>query len=470
RNEKVNGAKRRGTPSSSNDLKEALSEKIPLHHDLIRNFRRLQGSTIISNITVDSIYQGLQNISAIVRDTSEVDAKAGIRFRGFSIPEILNVLPRRGISPRPEAMFWLLLTGDVPTEEQTTSLMADWTSRRQRRIELWSKDDRANIINSILQAVPNTFAPLQKFSIILTALASGAINNRQAFSNDISSSYTNWENTFEDSMELLAILPEIVGLIVQKSHNGRFVMDDNGEWIHPLLKHLDNTIIDLESKKLHLEDFLRLYITLNADEDGGNPTTHVAHILSALNLDVNLILAAKSLAYTNEPQTGTMRQYMVLQHRIQMRLGTGHEDDILREYAAAIISRNETLIGFRKSDIPDARYVALLNYAREYLPQSIDVKLSQNIARIFIMVMRNRQRNIVPEQSAIAAPIFQYYGMTDMDFNQVLLYMSRTLGVIASMIWSKAMSVPAEHPISKSTRSYVNLIEEIYKNKPLSRL
>ena len=44
----------------------------------------------------------------------------GIRFRGYSIPECQELLPKGpgGQEPLPEGLFWLLVTGQVPTEEQ----------------------------------------------------------------------------------------------------------------------------------------------------------------------------------------------------------------------------------------------------------------------------------------------------------------------------------------------------------------
>ena len=53
----------------------------------------------------------------------------GIRFRGFTIPECQEKLPKAkgGQEPLPEGLFWLLLTGDIPTEEQASwfSTMSD---------------------------------------------------------------------------------------------------------------------------------------------------------------------------------------------------------------------------------------------------------------------------------------------------------------------------------------------------------
>ena len=59
-------------------------------------------------------------MKGLVTETSVLDPEEGIRFRGYSIPECQKLLPRApgGEEPLPEGLFWLLLTGEVPTEAQ----------------------------------------------------------------------------------------------------------------------------------------------------------------------------------------------------------------------------------------------------------------------------------------------------------------------------------------------------------------
>lgn len=55
----------------------------------------------------------------------------GIRFRGLTVNECRARLPKApgGSEPLPEGLFWLLVTGEVPTVAQTTALSADWAAR-----------------------------------------------------------------------------------------------------------------------------------------------------------------------------------------------------------------------------------------------------------------------------------------------------------------------------------------------------
>ena len=66
------------------------------------------------------MYGGMRGIKGLVCETSVLDPEEGIRFRGYSIPECQKLLPKAkgGEEPLPEGLFWLLVTGDVPTEAQ----------------------------------------------------------------------------------------------------------------------------------------------------------------------------------------------------------------------------------------------------------------------------------------------------------------------------------------------------------------
>lgn len=68
------------------------------------------------------MYGGMRGIKGLVCETSVLDPDEGIRFRGLSIPECQKVLPKApgGSEPLPEGLFWLLITGDVPTDAQVT--------------------------------------------------------------------------------------------------------------------------------------------------------------------------------------------------------------------------------------------------------------------------------------------------------------------------------------------------------------
>lgn len=82
-------SKTRGKPSASTNLKEAVCEKIPVHHDLLRNFRLHFGPSVVSQITVENLYTGLNDVKTIVKETSELDPKHGVIIAEYLIVKFI---------------------------------------------------------------------------------------------------------------------------------------------------------------------------------------------------------------------------------------------------------------------------------------------------------------------------------------------------------------------------------------------
>lgn len=108
------------------------------------------------------MYGGMRGIKGLVCETSVLDADEGIRFRGLSIPECQKVLPKApgGAEPLPEGLFWLLITGDVPSEAQVKALSKEWANRAALP---------AHVV-TMLNNFPTTLHPMSQLSAAVTAL------------------------------------------------------------------------------------------------------------------------------------------------------------------------------------------------------------------------------------------------------------------------------------------------------------
>lgn len=108
------------------------------------------------------LYGGMRGIKALVTETSVLDPEEGIRFRGLSIPECQKLLPKAegGSEPLPEGLFWLLLTGEVPTKEQVRQVSREWAERAAL----------PQHVVTLLNNLPTTLHPMSQFSAAVTAL------------------------------------------------------------------------------------------------------------------------------------------------------------------------------------------------------------------------------------------------------------------------------------------------------------
>ena len=75
-------------------LEERIAEQLPEWRERVNRLRNEFGDFKVSDVTVSQIYGGIRGVQIQVSDISYVDPIEGIRIRGYSIPELLKILPK----------------------------------------------------------------------------------------------------------------------------------------------------------------------------------------------------------------------------------------------------------------------------------------------------------------------------------------------------------------------------------------
>merc|ERR1740138_2062976 len=124
--------------------------------------RKEKGTTKIGDVTVEAAMLGMKATPLILCETSMLDPNEGIRYRGLSLKECNEQLPKQGSSKvgLPEAAYWLLLTGEVPTDAQVTAFQK----------ELHDREDLPASVVSLIDGLPKDMHPMTQLSIGLMAL------------------------------------------------------------------------------------------------------------------------------------------------------------------------------------------------------------------------------------------------------------------------------------------------------------
>src|SRR6516164_9216440 len=112
-------------------IKDRFKEKADVLAAEIKELLKEHGNKKIGEVNLSQIYQGMRGMTGLVSETSLLDAQEGIRFRGFSIPELQKKLPKaaKGSEPLPEGLFYLMLMGELPDKEDVHELTANWQRR-----------------------------------------------------------------------------------------------------------------------------------------------------------------------------------------------------------------------------------------------------------------------------------------------------------------------------------------------------
>jgi len=127
-------------------IKERFKEKADLLGAEIKQMLKDHGNKVIGEVTLSQIYQGMRGMTGLVSETSLLDANEGIRFRGYSIPELKEKLPTvaGGSEPLPEGLFHLMLLGELPTQDEADTI----TATLQRRSHV------PNYVFDTIEALP----------------------------------------------------------------------------------------------------------------------------------------------------------------------------------------------------------------------------------------------------------------------------------------------------------------------------
>lgn len=112
-------------------IKEHFSSKVGDAQKEVKDFISEHGDEKIGEIKVSQLYQGMRGMPALICETSKLDPEEGIRFRGYSIPELQEKLPKMpgGQEPLPEGIFHLMLMNEIPGDDEVRRLSNNWARR-----------------------------------------------------------------------------------------------------------------------------------------------------------------------------------------------------------------------------------------------------------------------------------------------------------------------------------------------------
>ncbi|KAG8526241.1 uncharacterized protein KY384_000234 [Bacidia gigantensis] len=429
-------------------LKDTFADKIPSEIEKIKTLRKGYGSKVVGEVTLDQVYGGARGIKSLVWEGSVLDSEEGIRFRGKTIPECQELLPKApgGAEPLPEGLFWLLLTGDIPSVEQVRQLSAEWAARAEV----------PGFVKEIIDRLPNTLHPMAQFSAAVTALEHESAFAKAYAKGMNKSEY--WAHTFEDSMDVIAKLPSIAALIYRNVYK-------DGK-VAPVQKDQDYSFnfanqLGFAENKDFLE-LMRLYLTIHTDHEGGNVSAHTTHLVGSALSSPMLSLAA-GLNGLAGPLHGLANQEVLnwLQ-KMKKSVGSDLSDKSITDYLWSTLKSGQVVPGYGHAVLrkTDPRYMAQRDFALKHLPDDPMFKLVSQVYNIApgVLTEHGKTKNPFPNVDAHSGVLLQYYGLTEASFYTVLFGVSRAIGVLPQLIIDRAVGAPIERPKSFSTEAWAKLV------------
>ncbi|NJC27369.1 citrate (Si)-synthase [Neolewinella antarctica] len=418
-------------------LKQKFADKALSLYTEMRAISKESGDKVVAEVTLGQIMSGARGIKMMQWETSELDANVGIRFRGRSIPEIKQLLPSgpQG-EPKPEGLFWLMLTGEVPTKEEVDQLTADWHGRSEVPQQCYT----------VLDSLPADTHPMTQFTIGIMAMQGDSIFDKRYAEGLSKSDY--WDAVYEDSMNLIARLPRVAAYIYRRAFkDGKHIEPDTS------LDYSANFAHMLGSDDKDFRSLMRLYLTIHADHEGGNASAHTVHLVASTLADPYRSLAAGMNALAG-PLHGLANQE-VIKWIFEMidSLGTKTPSkEQIATYVQQTLDEGKVIPGYGHAVLrePDPRFTSQRRFAEQYIKDS---DLIDTVWKIFDVVPPALQalgkvKNPWPNVDAHSGALLVHYGFPEFSFYTVLFGVSRGLGVLAAGIWSRALGMPLERPKS----------------------
>jgi citrate synthase len=421
-------------------LKNLFKAKADALSAEIKDLLKEHGSKKIGEVQLSQVYQGMRGITGMVYETSLLDAHEGIRFRGFTIPELQAKLPKApgGTEPLPEGIFYLMLTGELPSEDDVRALSADWRERSKVPAHVFKAID----------AVPATTHPMTQFGIGIMALQTESQFSKKYGEGMAKKDY--WSFAYEDSMNLIARLPEVAAYIYRRKQGKspitpRQDLDWAGNFAH---------MLGVQAKGF--EEAMRLYLTIHVDHEGGNVSAHTTHLVGSALSDPYLSYAAGMNGLAG-PLHGLANQEVIKWiFEMQKALGTETPSgEQIAGYVQKTLSEGKVVPGYGHAVLrkTDPRFTAQMEFAKKHMG---DDALCKTVWQIYetvppILQSLGKIKNPWPNVDAHSGALLVHYGMNEYDYYTVLFGVSRALGVLAGLLWSRALSFPIERPKSVTT-------------------
>jgi citrate synthase len=413
-------------------LKDKLAEKIPALRDDIKGFVKQNADKKISEVSIAQIYGGMRGVKALVCDTSVVPPDKGLIIRGHPIAELKDKLP--------EAVFYLLITGDMPDDAAVEDLKNDLKRRAPVPDYVWK----------VLEAMPKDSHPMVMFSLGILAMEKESIYRKKYTEGIKKEDY--WQYTLEDCLDLVGKLPTLAAGIYRMRFNkgARIDPDQKLDWAGDYAR-----MLGISDPKGAFANLMRLYMVLHSDHEGGNVSAHTCHCVGSALSDPYYAVSA-GLDGLAGPLHGLANQeclrWVIM---VKEKFGGVPTDEQLKQFAWDTLNSGQVIPGYGHAvlRITDPRFDAFREFGARTCPEDPYFKIVDKVFSIIPGVLKEhgKAKDPWPNVDAASGCLLYHFGMTEFEYYTVLFGVSRAMGMCAQLIVSRALGEAIERPKSVTT-------------------
>jgi len=300
----------------------------------------------------------------------------------------------------------------------------------------------------MIRDFPKTMHPMTQYVSAVAALQTES-KFAQAYQQGVPKTKY-WETTYDDAVNLIAMLPGIASRIYRHTYKGGNLIPHDSK-----LDYSSNFARMLGYDKPDFWELMRLYLVIHSDHEGGNVSAHTTHLVGSALSDPYLSYSA-GMAGLAGPLHGLANQEVLRWVTdLQKKLGgpkTNLTADVLKKAVWDTLKAGQVVPGYGHAVLrkTDPRYVSQREFALANLPTDPLFKLVSTLYEVVpgVLTEHGKTKNPWPNVDAHSGVLLQYYGLREENYYTVLFGVSRALGVLAQLVWDRALGLPIERPKS----------------------
>ncbi len=418
-------------------LKDILHKKILEQRPRVNQLRKEYGHVLFDQVTIGQVLGGARGVKCLVTDISHLDPEEGVRFRGRTIPETFDVLPKApgSVYPYVEGFWYYLLTGEVPTEQETLEVVADFQRRQQ--IPQYVFDS--------LRAMPRDLHPMAMLSAAVVLMQGESVFARRYTKGMSKLDY--WDPMYEDASNLLARLPGIAAFIYRLKYR------DDTQIVADVHLDLGGNFAHMMGIEAPYDDLARMYFILHSDHESGNVSAHTTRLVASALADAYYSFSA-GINGLSGPLHGLANQEVLrwIQGVMAKLGGKLPSEAELSDFLWQTLNSGQVIPGYGHAVLrrTDPRFTAQMSFCEKHLADDLMFQFVQMIYRVAPKILKEhgKARNPWPNVDAQSGVIQWHFGVTEYDFYTVLFSVGRAIGVLANITWDRALGYPLERPKS----------------------
>ena len=210
-------------------------------------------------------------------------------------------------------------------------------------------------------------------------------------------------------------------------------------------------------------ELIRLYLTVHMDHEGGNVSAHANKLVASALSDPYLSFSASMNGLAGPLHGLANQECLRWVTQIREKYGEGWTHDDIRAHVADTLKAGKVVPGYGHAVLrkTDPRFTLQLEFAEKNFGDDNLVKLIRGCYEVVPVELGNTGKvsNPYPNVDAASGSLLTHYGITQTDYYTVLFGVARSFGVMAGLVWDRALGLPIERPGSMTLEGLNKLFQ-----------